>query len=211
MNKSKDRCALCATVFCIFCSPFEYERMEREAMRMEMERLLQKRSVREGYVVLLRAEADLLLPKEAGIMRDFYLKTAQACLNWAEEVWGEWIRRDYNALEAVARAGFRTRSYRFAMRVPWQDEAHICIVCESERVVFGEEKDAYRMSHVWNFREGTLLPLTQILQLFRHELAKNDLPFSPHGAYRESDWIVFFRNKTSKNDFLEAKLPVKEK
>ena len=178
---------------------------------MDMERVVQKRSVREGYVVLLRAEADLLLPSEEGIIRDFYLKTAQACLNWAEKVWGEAIRRDYNALEIAERAKFRTRYYRFAMRVPWQDEVHLGIVCESERIVFGEPNDAYRMSHVWNIAEQTLLPMTQILQLYRHQLAKNDVPFSPHGAYREGEMIVFFRNKTSKNDFLEAKLPVEEK
>lgn len=176
---------------------------------MELEAMTRRQSVREGYVVLLRAEAEILLPKDPFLsMRSFYEKVSEACLNWVTEIYGEELRRHFLSLSDVReKSRFRTQYYRFWMRIPWQEMPHITILCESERTSLDGTRDFYRICHTWNTEEQTMLPFGQILQLFGFKLAKNEMPFVPDGIFKENDRIVIFQNRTSKNNFLEAKLP----
>ena len=175
---------------------------------MEFENVVWQRSVREGYVVLLRAEAELLLPTEGERIRDFYEKTASACLSWATDVWGERLRDDFCRLSNRERATFRIQRYRFYMRIPWQEGPYVTILCESRRNTSGGTEDLHRICHTWNTDEQTVLPKKQILRLFSAELAKKELPFAPDGIYKEKEKLVIFKNRGEKNDFLEAKLPI---
>ena len=177
---------------------------------MELERMVWKNAVREGYVVLLRAQAELLLPCGEERIREFYQKTARACLLWACEIWGEQLREAFCALEGKGRARFRTRQYHFSMRSPWEGDGYVCILCESTRSTDDGEADFHRISHVWKVDEQTALPKRQILQLWRPKLAKNAPSFLPDGFYREGESMIFFKNPTSKNGFLEAKSPMIE-
>lgn len=177
---------------------------------MELERVVWKKTVSEGYVVLLRAQAELMLPLDKREMRAFYEKTARACLLWATEVWGERLRAVYCAMDKVDKARYRAERYQFFMRSPWEDERHLCVLCESTRTHPGEAGDRHRICHFWDKNEETILPKHQILRLLRLKLAKNELPFAPDGIFVEADKIVVFKNPTPKNGFLEAKLPVKK-
>jgi hypothetical protein len=175
---------------------------------MDFEGVVWKESVREGYVVLLRAEMKLLLPTKQAKIRDFYQKTARACLSWACEVWGGQLKSAFCALDNRSRGHFHTRHYRFTMRIAWECAPYISILCESERDGTNGSKGLYRIAHLWNEEEETVLPPKQILHIFRPKLAKNELSFSPDGIYREQNEIVIFKNPTSKNEFLEARLPI---
>ena len=175
---------------------------------MDFEEVIWKESVREGYVVLLRAEMKLLLPTKQAKIREFYQKTARACLSWACAVWGDRLKSAFCALDHKSRGKFHTRHYRFRMRIAWESAPYISILCDSEREETGGDKGFYRIAHLWNAEEETILPPKQILHTLRHKLAKNELSFSPDGIYREQNEIVFFKNPTSKTEFLEARLPI---
>ena len=179
---------------------------------MELEKREEKRSVREGYVVLLRASAQLLLPNEAyPTMRAFYQRIVDACMSWTEEIYGERLRAHFLSLTDIReRSHYRTLSYRFAMRVPWQETPYITILCESERKELDGSVDFYRICHTWNTEEETVLPYRQAIQLFRPKATKGEMPFVPDGIYREDDKIVIYKNKTLQNRFLEARLPLKK-
>ena len=40
-------------------------------------------TVREGYQILMRADAELYLPEEKPRMLEFYKRMAQTCMRWA--------------------------------------------------------------------------------------------------------------------------------
>ena len=129
---------------------------------------------------------------------------------WAEELYGERVRADFlNRSETHEKSQFRTHRYRFDMRIPWEDFPYITILCESERGVPGGQMDTFRICHVWNVEEQSILPPRQAMHALRLKIAKKELPFRPDGFYREGDKLVIFQNPTSHNKFLEAKLPVK--
>ncbi|MBQ9759975.1 MAG: hypothetical protein IJW16_01355 [Clostridia bacterium] len=176
---------------------------------MEFERAFYRRSVREGYVVLLRAEAELLLPVGGyQTMRAFYEKIVEACMNWVVEIYGEEVRRRFLSLESIReKSRFRTQSYRFFMRSPWQEEDYLTLLCESERSSLDGDLDFYRICHTWNCREETVLPPAQCRRLFGLSASKGEMPFVPDGFYRENGRIVIYKNKTSTSDFMEVSLP----
>jgi len=89
---------------------------------MELEKKNLRGAVIEGYTVLMRAEAELLLPKEKKEIGDFYISLAKKCMAWAIEVRGEGLRAEFLAAKSSEeRARFPTRHYRFSMRYPWSD------------------------------------------------------------------------------------------
>ena len=177
---------------------------------MEWEEKSFKRSVREGYTVLLRAEAHLLLPKDREEICRFYEQCAESCMAWAEEIYGAWVRADFlNRSEVREKSQFRTHRYRFDMRIPWEAFPYVAILCESERGIVSGQMDFFRICKVWNVEEESILPPRQAMHAFEIKFAKNELPFRPDGFYREGDKLVVFQNPTSHNKFLEAKLPIK--
>ena len=167
-------------------------------------------TVREGYQVLLRAEAELLLPEGKDVIGNYYRLLSDKCMTWATEVYGERIRRDFLSLEDLHdRALWRAQKYRFLMRIPWQNEHHAAILCES--YLLGQrgsvENSYHRLSHVWNLEEQSILPVAQILNLFGCGIKLKDLPFVPQGVYPEGEELIFYKNPTADTPLAQCKSP----
>lgn len=167
-------------------------------------------TVREGYQVLLRAEAELVLPEGKEVIGNYYRLLSDKCMSWATEVYGERIRQEFLSLEDLHdRALWRAQKYRFLMRIPWQNEHHIAILCES--YLLGQRQNApnsyHRLSHVWNLEEESILPIPQILELFGCGIQPRDLPFVPEGVYPEGKELIFFKNPTQETPLAQSKTP----
>ena len=165
-------------------------------------------TVREGYQVLLRAEAEILLPEGKDIIGNYYRLLANKCMSWATEVYGERIRNDFLSLEDLHdRALWRAQKYRFLMRIPWQSEHHIAILCES--YLLGQHRDVqnsyHRLSHVWNLEEESILPISQILELVSCNIHLRDLPFVPDGVYPDGEELIFYKNPTIDTPLAQSK------
>ena len=172
---------------------------------MELEKQTVRGSTVEGYRILLRAQAELLLPLEYPVIREFYIALAKRCIDWTCEVTGERLRTRYLALGTNAeRARFDTRTYRFSMRYCDTDDRHAVIVCES-RFSGEDARITYRrISHVWYLSEQTLLPHSQIVKRYsqgRHV----SVGFRPDGIYPENGELVLFKNATEKTEFTEKR------
>ncbi len=166
-------------------------------------------TVREGYQILLRAEARLRLPIDKPVIRAFYERLANTCMRWATEVHGEMLRREFSALEGVReRSQFGTQHYRLRMGFPWSEERYLAVICESR--LDGQwhepQKSYHRISHVWDTEEESILPIPQILRLFGFTAGRGVQPFRPDGVYPEEDRMVFFRNASDTDPFREKKL-----
>ena len=167
-------------------------------------------TVREGYQVLLRAEAELVLPEGKDVIGNYYRLLANKCMSWATEVYGERIRRDFLSLEDLHdRALWRSQKYRFLMRIPWQSEHHIAILCES--YLLGQRQDMqnsyHRLSRVWNLAEESILPIPQILELFGCGIKTKELPFVPDGVYPDGEELIFYKNPTLETPLAQRKSP----
>ena len=176
---------------------------------MKIEKMEKHGTVREGYQILLRADAALLIPEDKPLMREFYLHLSETCMTWAQAVYGERLRKEFLALESVReKSQFGTQHYRLQMRVAWEDEGHAAILCESKLTGQWKEpqKSYHRISHVWNLAEETMLPFSEILRLFGVRLSEGRLPFRPDGIYPEGEHTVIFRNVTDQTPFLEQRL-----
>ena len=165
-------------------------------------------TVREGYQVLLRAEAELLLPTGKEVIGNYYRLLLDKCMSWATEVYGESIRHDFLSLEDLHdRALWRAQKYRFLMRIPWQNEHHAAILCES--YLLGQrgsvENSYHRLSHVWNLDEESILPMAQILNLFGCGIKPKDLPFLPDGVYPDGEELIFYKNPTADTPLAQCK------
>ena len=170
-----------------------------------------KATVREGYQVLLRAEAELVLPEGKDVIGNYYRLLCDKCMSWATEVYGERIRRDFLSLEDLHdRALWRAQKYRFLMRIPWQEEHHIAILCES--YLLGQRNDVqnsyHRLSYVWNLCEESILPIPQILELFGCGVKLRELPFIPEGVYPEGGELIFYKNPTAETPLAQSKSPL---
>ncbi len=177
---------------------------------MEMERIEQRKIVREGFQILLRAEAELLLPKGKEKICCFYEKMVQTCMEWAETIYGERLRREFLAANSPhERSQFHTQRYRLTMSAPWEDAQFLVLLCES--TLTGRwsvpQKEYYRISHVWNLSEELMLPFSQIFEVFGMRVEKKQQPFRPDGIYPCGNELVFFRNASEKSGFLETRLP----
>ena len=156
-------------------------------------------TVREGYQVLLRAEAELVLPEGKDVISNYYRLLSEKCMTWATEVYGERIRSEFLSLEDLHdRALWRAQKYRFMMRIPWQSEHYMAILCES--YLLGQRQETqnsyHRLSHVWNLEEESILPIPQILELFGCGISLRELPFVPEGVYPEDEKLIFYKNPT---------------
>jgi len=175
---------------------------------MDMEKKELHTTVREGYQILLRAEAEWYEPTEYEKICDYYRRLAEKCMTWASEVHGETLRKEFLSLESTReKSRFRTQEYRFVSHVLRIGEEYATVVCESwlKGGRGGSKKGYHRISHVWDLNEETILPFSQILKRF--EPAEHDfvLPFSPDGIYPEGDELVFFKNPSDENSFLEER------
>jgi hypothetical protein len=168
-------------------------------------------TVREGYQVLLRAEAEILLPEGKEVIGNYYRLLAEKCMSWATEVHGERIKNEFLSLEDLHdRALWRAQKCRLSMRIPWQSEHHIAILCES--YLLGQRQDVqnsyHRLSHVWNLEEESILPIPQILELFGCGIKMRDLPFVPEGVYPEGKELIFYKNPTAQTPLAQSKSPL---
>lgn len=173
---------------------------------METEQKMLRSTVREGYQVLLRAEAELLLPLQGERMRSFYCRLGEVCMHWAVEIEGGRLRAAYRALESLReRSSFRTGSYRLQMRIPWEAGELVAILCESE--LRGESLPArtglHRTAQVWDRKEELILPPRQVLSRLAPWMEKRMLPFHPDGCYPQGEGLVLFRNPSHGGAFLE--------
>lgn len=160
--------------------------------------------VREGFQILLRADAVLCLPEESERIAAYYERTGTACLKWAEEAEGGRLRAAYLALESNReRSRFRAATYRLECRPVWENGDHAAWVCQSELCGQNGEPFVRRMSQVWNLREQTLLPTGQILHLCRLRGRKKHPPFRPDGVYPQGNELVFFQNAAFGNPIRE--------
>lgn len=176
---------------------------------MDTERKSLHATVREGYQILLRADADYLLPVGRENIRAFYESLVDTCLKWVLEVHGEGLRREFLALESVReKSQFRTQRYRLLIGKPYSDDTHTAFLCESWLTgQWKSPQEGYRRSaQVWNAEEETLLPAGEILSRFGMRLKTGMLPFRPHGIYPEGDEMVFFRNASDRARFCEVRL-----
>ena len=166
-------------------------------------------TVREGYQILLRADAEYLLAVERKKIRVFYERLVDTCLKWVLEVHGEGLRREFLALESVReKSQFRTQRYRLRISQPYSDGVHTAFLCESWLTgQWKSPQESYRRSaQVWNIEEQTLLPVGEILSHFGMRLKTGMLPFRPHGVYPEGEEMVFFRNASDREQFCEVRL-----
>ena len=180
-----------------------------------MNTITEKRSatVREGYQVLLRAEAEIVLPEGKDVIGNYYRLLCDKCMRWASEVYGERIKEEFLSLEDLHdRALWRMQKYRFLMRIPWQSEHHIAILCES--YLLGQHRDVqnsyHRLSHVWNLDEESILPMGQVLALFAGDTKLRDLPFKPDGVYPDGEELIFYKNPTTDTPLAQSKTPFAE-
>ena len=165
-------------------------------------------TVREGYQVLLRAEAEIVLPDGKDVIGNYYRLLTDKCMSWATEVYGERLRNEFLALEDLHdRALWRAQKYRFLMRIPWQNEHYIAILCESYLLGQRTEKQNsyHRLSHVWNLDEESILPIPQILELVGSGIQMRDLPFVPDGVYPDGEDLVFYKNPTAESPIVQSK------
>lgn len=166
--------------------------------------------VREGYQILMRADAELYLPEGKARMTEFYERMAQTCMRWAEEVHGAALRHDFLQMDSIReKSQFRMQTYRLRIYCPWEEGRHAVYLCESELLGQWREpqKSYHRISHVWNLDEELILPESQILRGFGLRITRSMLPFRPDGIYPSGDKMVFFRNATDHLPFVERKLP----
>lgn len=174
-------------------------------MRFETKNI--RASVREGYQILLRADAEVLFPTDFPIIRDYYLRLSEVCVRWATEVHGEALRNRFRRANGIAeRSRFGTERYRFGMTVTWDAPPLLSLLCETE-LCCGEEAPRlrrHRIARVWNTDEQTVLPDRQVLRLFpiaeRPKIGKID------GLYPEGGQIVFYRNSFGETDFSEERV-----
>ena len=130
-------------------------------------------------------------------------------MRWAQEIYGEALRRELLALESIReKSQFGTQRYQMRMRIPFEEGKHAVFLCESKLTGQWREpqKSYHRISHVWNLTEETLLPFSEILCRFGIRLKKDMLPFRPDGIYPDADEMVFFRNGSEQAPFLEKRL-----
>ncbi len=178
---------------------------------MKLEHSQLNATVRQDYQVLLRAHASLQLPTEQMQIRDFYTTLGQRCIHWAKNELGEQLRAAYLGTEdSRERARMRTVFYRLEMRAEPCSALHWVVLCESSLSGNTETMGNwyYRLAHVWNIKEETILPLSQVMRLFSLQLPVKKLPFPPDGIYPQDGQMIFYRNQTPSHRFLEEKIPL---
>ena len=167
-------------------------------------------TVREGYQILMRAEAELYLPADYMRICEFYERMADTCMRWAEDIHGAALRHEFLQMESIReKSQYRMQTYRLRIHCPWEEGIHAVFLCESELLGQWREpqKSYHRISHVWNLEEELILPQSQILRDFGLRITRSMLPFRPDGIYPCGSKMVFFRNVTDHLPFVEKTLP----
>ncbi len=173
---------------------------------MKMERENIRRVVREGYRILLRAQAELELPEDYETIADYYRRMGEACLEWVTAAEGERILAEYNAIEdTVERARYQTAWYRLCCRCVWERDGHAAWVGESI-LHLPNGPIVRKTAQVWNLKEQTVLPKGQILKLCKPLPKQSRPPFRADGVYPEGTELIFFRNATTKTSFSEFRI-----
>ena len=100
---------------------------------MKNEKWVISATVRDGYQVLLRAEARAELPTEYGRIALYYRTLGEKCIAWATEVYGERLKKEFLALQTIReRSSFGCGCYRFEAGSVWEaGEDLIAFVCDS--------------------------------------------------------------------------------
>ena len=62
---------------------------------MNVEKSERHATVREGYQILLRADAEVLEMMDKPKIRAFYRNMGETCMRWAQEVYGESLRKEF--------------------------------------------------------------------------------------------------------------------
>ncbi len=175
---------------------------------METERECLRRVVSEGYRILLRAEAELDLPKDFGTVADYYRRMGEACMEWVTAAEGERILAEYRAIQdTVERARFKTAWYQLSCRCVWEDGGHAAWVGESVLYLPSQGPVLRKTAQVWNLNEQTVLPKGQVLRLCRPTAKQGRPPFRADGVYPCGQELIFFRNATPKDSFAEFRIP----
>ena len=178
---------------------------------MQVTREERRAAVREGYQILLRAKADLMLPCEKEGIAAYYSALADKCMEWATEVHGEQLRKGFLSMEDTReRARYGMQEYRLEMRCVWESDALAAILCESYLSGYPTrgEKSYHRLSHVWNLEEETILPARQIMAEFGFCRMPKEVAFRPDGVYPEGDFLKFFKNPRGESPFEEIQIPI---
>ena len=178
---------------------------------MERERVRMRASVREGYQVLLRAEAELFLPSGCEKISAYYRALAEKSLAWICEVYGEGLRQRFLSLEDVGeRVRFGTRRYRFSMQCVWEKEPYAAFLCEG--LLFGETEDTTcarrRSAAVWNVEAEQILPRAQVEKMLLAKGEGKRPPFACDGVYPSDDALIYFKNPTREREGAEWRIPL---
>ena len=151
-----------------------------------------RKAVREGYRILLKAEAILWLPREAEQVRDYYLRMGEACTAWAETVEGERLRSCFLAVEdPVAQWRIPTVRYGLSCFPVWEKFPHVGYVCRSVLRQEGEET-VRCMAQIWNLEEQTLLPEVQARRLMAEARGDKRISVPKGGVATEAEVEAFF-------------------
>lgn len=170
---------------------------------LSYEREVRHAAVREGYRSLLKADAELQLPKEYDRICDYYRRVGEACMKWVEAAEGERLRTSYLALDDHReRARFLTAQYRLLCAPVWENEAYVSYRCHSVFQWNGEKIERV-MAQVWCMEEQTLLPMRQILKRFAPPKCAKRPPFRPDGVYPAQGELIFYRNGREKSSYEE--------
>ena len=173
---------------------------------MKMEAWELSATVREGYQILLRAQARADLPVEYARIALYYRTLGEKCLAWATEVEGERLKREFAALESIReKSGFGCRSYRFDAGCVWEDGEGdlIAFVCESTLSGMRQmpEKRYHRSAQVWSRKEELILPKEEVAALFSPQGKRALKGVYVDGIYPRGDRLLFFRNPTETEPF----------
>lgn len=169
------------------------------------------KNVCEDCRVLLRVDAELLLPSEYEKISDFYRRTGEACMEWVIGAEGERLRAHYLSLEDhIERARTRTASYHLRITPVWERDGYAAFVCRSVLSSVGTAPSERVMAQLWNLSEQTALPLRQVLRLCP-PAEREKPPFRPDGVYPQGDTLVFYKNEREKQTVTEFRLHYREK
>ena len=180
---------------------------------MEWERAELHASVREGYQILLRADAALCLPIGQERIAAYYRSLAEKSISWICDVFGESLRKRFLALDDVRdMSRFGTRRYRFSMECVWERAPYVAFLCEGR---LDGEADARactrrRSAALWRTDTEQILPPRQVEELLLSDCKEKRPPFSPDGVYPRGKEVIFFQNPTWEREGAEWKIPMSE-
>ena len=165
-------------------------------------------AVREGYQILLKADAELILSEEYNEIREFYGRVKDACIEWVETAEGARLRERYLELKDHRdMARFECARYVLQCKPVWESADHMAYLCESVLKMDGRTvRRAF--SQVWNIKEQTMLPMQQILRLFSLKGRSCRPPFRPDGVYPYGEELIFFRNQREDEEECEYRVSI---